>query len=62
LKPLSIYGAFSTLIPCLLVLSLVKKFDSTTLEFGPKKMSSQKIKLEDQIEIKIIEQYIHTEM
>jgi hypothetical protein len=50
------------LIPCLLVLSLVKKFDSTTLEFGPKKMSSQKIKLEDQIEIKIIEQYIHTEM
>jgi hypothetical protein len=25
-------------------------------------MSSQKIKLEDQIEIKIIEQYIHTEM
>jgi hypothetical protein len=42
LKPSPIGGAFSSLNPNLLILSLVNKFDVIALEFGPKRMQSQK--------------------
>jgi hypothetical protein len=48
-----IYCTISTFVPCLLILSLVNKFDLIVLEFGPKMMQPHKKKKdEDQIEKK----------
>jgi uncharacterized membrane protein len=42
LKPSPIYGVFSTLFLCLLILFLVNKFNSIAYEFGLERMQSHK--------------------